>query len=162
MATEIERKFLLDKYPTVSLNKMPADIKQGYIALGLTEIRIRETVNRYWSEKKKRYRPRRRFYLTIKTGKGMIRGETEFQITAAVFRKMWPLTLGQRVIKNRSVHKDWNGLRWEIDVYDSGLITVEVELASAEVSIEIPEGLKHHIVKEITGDPTYSNQRLAK
>ena len=55
-----------------------------------------------------------------------------------------------------------NGFYYEIDIYPewSDKAIMEIELHSEDQEIEFPEGID--VLREVTGDPTYSNHELAR
>lgn len=104
---------------------------------------------------------REQFHINHKRGNGLVREESESEISAQVFAKDWPSTLGHRVIKKR--HRvAIKGLIWEIDEFsDFPLVLVEVELPYVEHPCEIPAWLSPWIVREVTEDSQYRNYNLA-
>ncbi|WP_244654006.1 hypothetical protein [Lentimonas sp. CC4] len=79
---EIERKFLIPRPP--ALEGVPStQLRQGYIATGSTEVRLRDADGSYT--------------LTCKRGDGLVRREEEIEIDAAQFNALWTLTEGQRI-----------------------------------------------------------------
>jgi len=70
---------------------------------------------------------------------------------------MWPLTAGKRVHKRR-----YRLGRWEIDLFlDRDLVLAEIELASEDEPVDIPDWLSPYLEREVTGDPAYVNLNLA-
>ncbi len=148
MATEIERKFLVDG--PLEFDGAGRVMEQGYIALdpGGTEVRIRieEGINT----------------LAVKRGGGMVRTEIEIEVDDERARALWALTEGRRLTKSRYI-RPYRNHRIEIDVYGgplSGLVVAEVEFESeAEaLAFEPPAWLG----REITGDAKYRNNVLAR
>ena len=147
---EIERKFVLAE-PPAGLDDHPhARIEQGYVAIDPngTEVRVR----RRGSERT----------LTIKSGSGLVRTESEAELEGARFDALWPLTDGRRVVKTRYLVPLDGGLTVEVDVYEGplqGLVTAEVEFGdeSAGEAFEAPAWLG----TEVTGDKRYANRALA-
>jgi adenylate cyclase len=146
---EIERKYLLSGTPENFWHYPSVQIVQGYIAINDdgSERRIRDASGVYTE--------------TTKSGKGMVRGETELSITAAEFERLWPLTEGKRIEKNRfSIPHDEHTI--ELDVYDGelwGLLVAEVEFTSEVAANDFtpPEWFG----AEVTEDKRYKNQQLA-
>ncbi|HHN77184.1 MAG TPA: adenylate cyclase [Phycisphaerales bacterium] len=149
MATEIERKFLVEG--PLELDGPGRVMEQGYIALDPekgTEVRIRieEGINT----------------LAVKRGGGMVRTEIEIEVDDEKARALWALTEGRRLTKSRYI-RPYRNHRVEIDVYGgalSGLIVADVEFSSeAEaLAFEPPAWLG----REITGDAAYRNNVLAR
>ena len=98
-------------------------IEQGYLAIDRdgTEVRIRRRGGRH--------------LLTVKSGDaGAVRVEEEFEIEAAASR-LWPLTAGRRLEKDRHLIELPGRLPAELDVYGgelAGLRVVEVEFDSTD------------------------------
>lgn len=148
MGTEIERKFVLRSAPDWLAEAPSESISQGYLAIGDdTEVRIRLIGGQ----------PK----LTVKTGTGLEREETEIDLEHEQYEALWPLTKGRRIEKVR-YRRDESGATIEIDVYSGahqGLIVAEVEFASIAASdaFEPPEWLG----EEVTGDERWANRSLA-
>ncbi|MGH7471192.1 MAG: CHAD domain-containing protein [Longimicrobiales bacterium] len=148
---EIERKFLLTRFPRLR-NAQQLNIQQGY----LPGSDIRERVRSIESN------DGRTFYRTLKAGRGLTRLEIEETIDEHVFKGLFALTKGQRVRKRRYIVEE-NGLRWEIDRFlDRKLVLAEVELESEDQVIELPRWLKPLVEREVTDDPEFSNEKLAR
>jgi len=144
---EIERKYLLSSLPSHKVLGKGKLISQGYISAGEPEVRMRSKANT--------------FYLTVKSGYGLKRGEREAEIPSAAFRRLWPTTVGRRIRKTRYAVSD-RALTWEIDQYYGplkGLHTAEVELHNTRQKVVIPSFLS--VVRDITDDPRYKNKNLA-
>ena len=147
--TEIERKFLVAHGPSGLERYRSAQIDQGYLAADAeAEVRVR--------------RIDEQGFLTVKRGSGRDRLEEEIEITAQQLEALWPATEGRRLEKRR-FYVPLDGLTAEVDVYGGpldGLITAEVEFESVADS----EGFDPPpwFGEEITGDPSYANQALAK
>ncbi|MBK5115849.1 MAG: CYTH domain-containing protein [Thermoleophilia bacterium] len=148
MGTEIERKFLLTEAPGW-LGECPSrHIAQGYLALEAdVEVRLRRLGDE--------------FRLTVKSGHGLSRGETEIELDRGQFEALWPMTGGRRILKRRYYRPAEEGT-FEIDVFESelvGLLTVEMEYDSeaASETFDPPAWLGD----EVTGDDRYANRSLA-
>jgi CHAD domain-containing protein/CYTH domain-containing protein len=149
---EIERKYLLRDLPTLEGAVETAEIVQGW----LPGDAVRERLRRVDANGTPR------FYRTIKSGTGIARLELEDETDADLFETLWPLTEGRRVRKRR--HKVREGERvWEIDEFlDRDLVLAEVELPSIDAPVELPEWLRPHVVREVTGEAEYKNENLAR
>lgn len=144
---EIERKFLARDVP--ELQAPGVAIKQGYLVLApRAEIRVRRAGDQST--------------LTVKGGKGMARDEIETRINREMFDSLWPLTEGRRLEKSRQAVSLPDGLQAEVDTYRGdleGLQVIEVEFSSeAEARVFQPPAW---FGWELTGDPAWSNARLA-
>jgi CHAD domain-containing protein/CYTH domain-containing protein len=148
---EIERKFLLKRMPRLP-HAEALNIQQGY----LPGTDIRERVRSIESKEGRTY------FRTLKAGLGASRLEIEEETTERIFKRLFALTKGQRVRKRRYVMED-NGLRWEIDRFlDRKLVLAEVELEHEDQPIEFPRWLKSLIVRDVTNEADYTNERLAR
>jgi len=152
--TEIERKYLLSDLPSGPLGD-PAttvqDIAQGYLPGGHVTERVRAVVADGVT----------RWYRTVKGGNGLVRLELEDQIDRNLFDALWPLTAGRRVHKRRYLVREGD-VEWTIDEFlDRPLTLAEVELAQPDDAPPPPSWLAPHVDREVTGDPTYDNARLA-
>ncbi len=149
MATEIERKFLLDDLPEGLSGFDSKRIEQGYLVVSdQDEVRLR--------------RSGKVLQMTVKRGHGMSREETEIDLGPEQFDALWPLTAGRRIEKTRYLVPLEGGLTAEVDVYagdQRGFQVVEVEFGSEEEShsFEPPAWFG----RDVTGSPEYSNQRMA-
>jgi len=149
---EIERKFLLSRLPDAAREAPNVRIEQGWMA----GEKIRERLRRVSDASGERY------YRTIKLGTGATRAEYEEAISFEMFEPLWPLTAGCRVEKRRYKLRDGERI-WEIDDFAGReLVTAEVELPSEDTPVELPAWLAPCVVREVTGDPAYSNQNLAR
>jgi CYTH domain-containing protein len=148
---EVERKWLVPELPADVLDGPPPDaIQQGYLTIGSegaeTRVRRRGT----------------QCTLTVKSGQGMVRKETEIEISSEQFEQLWPATEGARIEKQRYARRAEDGHLTEVDVYGGalqGLIVTEVEFSD-------PWGAESFVApywfgREVTDDPDYKNHRLA-
>lgn len=155
---EIERKYLI-AYPDFSwLERQPGlrrvEIVQTYL-LG----REGETLRvRQWVENGESL-----FIETRKSGRGIRRTETERQLTAAAYRSALEHADPARrsIVKTRYI-LPYEGQNFEIDVYPfwTEQAVMEIELEHEDQPIRFPEGIT--ILKEVTGDPGYTNSALAR
>lgn len=149
MAHEIERKFLVSELPPGIEGYPYNEIIQGYLRISDdgTEQRVRKKGTR--------------FLHTIKSGEGLIREETEQEISEEQFNKLWPKTEGKRIYKTR-YDIEYENFLIELDVYSDeleGLIVAEVEFESeAQSSSFVPP---KWFGTEITHDERYKNKNLA-
>lgn len=149
---EIERKYLLTALPEGVLGHTCLELDQGY----LPGRDIRERVRRIVGPEGTTYRR------TIKAGRGISRIEFEEPMDAATFEQLWPLTEGSRVSKRRYVVPDGE-LVWEIDEFtDRDLVLAEVELPSADIVPEPPDWLAPYVVRDVSEESGFVNQKLAR
>ena len=150
MATEIERKFLLDGRPKQIQGRIGERIEQGYLAAGESiEVRLRKVDDRR--------------LLTAKVGHGESRFEVEIPLGSGQFDALWPLTEPRRLRKTRYLAPLGGGLEAEVDVYEdglAGLVTAEVEFGFERQSRDFQP--PPWLGEEITGDRRYANQSLAR
>jgi len=149
MSQELERKFLVKELPADLENYPKNEIIQGYLIItdNDIEVRIRKKGDKYFE--------------TVKAGSGLVRQESEKEITKETFFDHWPLTEGKRVEKVR-YEILFNGKLIELDIYSGGLeglAVAEVEFESEEesVSFEPPSWFG----EEVTHDERYKNKNLA-
>ncbi|NDW03747.1 CYTH domain-containing protein [Jiella pacifica] len=147
MAREIERKFLLAGDGWRPHAHSAKRLEQFYLFAGEDRsCRVRITDGA--SAK-----------LTLKTGRGLSRGEFEYDIPLEDAETLRDSALGRVIEKTR--HLVANGRHTiEIDVYEGaldGLIVAEIELTDEDESFEHPDFLG----AEVTGDERYLNQTLA-
>jgi CYTH domain-containing protein/CHAD domain-containing protein len=149
MATEIERKFLLEQLPAELEQSPAADIEQGYLAATKsTEVRVRRHGEGY--------------SLAFKRGAGEEREEIEVELDRRQFEALWEATDGSRLMKRRYLVSLGDRVSAEVDVYFgslAGLLVAEVEFPSREAaaSFQPPDWFG----REVTGDRRYANQALA-
>ncbi|HEY2066481.1 MAG TPA: CHAD domain-containing protein, partial [Gemmatimonadaceae bacterium] len=155
---EIERKYLLRELPPEVGAAPTSEIEQGYLPGARVAERLRRMVDVDTGDGNEHERLLR----TVKVGNGLSRTEIEEEMPRDVFEAMWPLTEGRRVRKRRYRVHD-GPLTWEIDEFlDRELVIAEVELGRADAEVEIPAWLERHVVREVTAEPEYANQNLAR
>lgn len=143
---EIERKFLVKSLPAEMQDGTL--IQQGYLAHDEhMEVRIRQYGNNH--------------FLTVKEGAGLMRRETEVEISHEQFLALWPSTEGRRLEKVRSL-VNYGAFQVEVDRYLGDLeplLVAEVEFSSVEESesFEKPD----YLGQEVTEVEAYRNISLA-
>ena len=149
MAREIERKFLVTELPQELESYPKNEIIQGYISIleDGTEERVRKKGAR--------------FFHTVKTGSGLVRQESDKEISEKEFNELWAKTDGKRILKTR-YDIEYEGLLIELDIFSQnlqGLVVAEVEFEDEEQSYKFvpPEWFGN----EITDDNAYKNKTLA-
>lgn len=148
MALEIEKKFLLTRFPESEL-RPPTFISQGYISRSTEQtVRVRVSGNQG--------------SITIKgpTINGS-RKEFEYPIPAEDAKEMLDLFCPGPVIEKNRYHYIFKGFKWEIDQFfgdNQGLIVAEIELESIDQSFDKPDW----IGREVTDEPRYFNSNLVK
>ncbi len=150
---EYELKFLLDAAPAEALAAAPVFIEQGWIP----GVRLRERLRRcVYPDNTVRY------IRTVKLGKSVARIEIEEETDKATFDAMWPLTHRARIRKYRYAVQH-AGHTWEIDVFqERDLVLAEVELSHESERVVIPDWLRPHVIREVTGESQYTNSRMAR
>jgi adenylate cyclase len=149
MATEIERKFLVDKDKwKTSFADSHSAIRQGYLTSDPDKtVRIR--ISGYDG------------FITIKSKtKGISRSEYEYKIPVKDAEEMLNSLCSEVISKTRYfVHI--NNHTWEVDVFaekNEGLIVAEIELESEDETFLKPEWAG----EEVSSDFRYSNSNLAR
>jgi len=146
LATEIERKFLVDG-GKVSVLKFSAEefIAQGYLSTSPT-VRVRVKNNRG--------------FLTIKSATvGIERKEFEYEIPLDDAEELLQLC-GSHVLKKVRRKIFHGGHVWEVDFFGGkldGLILAEVELSRPDEAVEIPDW----VTREVSDDVRYFNSNLS-
>ena len=146
---EIERKFLVKTMPVLS-HAQKAYLHQGYITHSndSVEVRLRQKDEQY--------------FITVKSGSGMVRSERETSIEQKQFETLWPDTQGKRIEKHR-----WTGQlntleTFELDVFMgelASLVLVEVEFSSTKQANDFQPA--DWFGREVTADKRYKNKALA-
>ena len=147
MATEIERKFLIDE-KIFSAQNLPEGekISQGYLT---TEkncvVRVRVKKNRA--------------FLTVKgVNVGIVRKEFEYEIPVADAEELLKLC-GEKILQKVRYKIEHAGKIWEVDIFEgrhAGLILAEVELNAPDEFVKIPDW----VGEEVSGNPKYFNSNL--
>lgn len=146
-ALEIERKFLFEGDVAAVGATRKARIRQGYLAVGDREVRVRDQQGSC--------------FLTVKEGSGLARQESEVRLSRRQFEALWPLTDGRRIEKVRSVVEAGDHVV-EIDIFEgalAGLVTAEVEFASRDEARRFAKPA--FLGAEVTGVRAYANAALA-
>jgi CYTH domain-containing protein len=145
MAIEIERKFLV----TGDAWKAAAGVlyRQGYLSTEKARtVRVRIAGDRG--------------FITIKgPASGIVRPEFEYEIPPDDSAAMLDTLCIRPLIEKRRYTIEHKGLSWEVDEFfgeNQGLVVAEVELASADQAIELPDW----VGAEVTGDARYFNSSL--
>jgi CYTH domain-containing protein len=148
---EIERKFAVSELPSDFNHGNPTELRQGYIAVTEdgTEVRVRAEDDR-------------RFELTVKAGAGLTRVEETVALDAAAFARLWPLTQGRRIEKQR-VRCPLGEHTLEVDFYRGaleGLRVAEIEFPSAASAEAFAKPT--WLGRELTQDGRFRNRALAE
>ena len=157
---EIERKFLIARPSVRWLESLPncerVDIIQTYLKTdeNTEETRIRQ-------------RGANGHYIYFKTTKRKLNGIKRVEEEERLTQEEYLSLMVQADPVFRPIHKvryclSANGFYYEIDIYPewSDKAIMEIELHSEDQAIEFPEGID--VLREVTGDPTYSNHELAR
>ena len=149
MPQEVERKYLVcnDRWRSQVVRQYT--IRQGYLCVDperTIRVRLRDRVG----------------FLTIKgKSNGIVRAEYEYEIPASEASELLD-TLCLRPLIEKTRHcVEFSGLTWEIDEFsgeNANLIIAEVELASAEQAISLPDW----IGMEVSRDRRYFNAYLSQ
>ncbi|HNP75532.1 MAG TPA: adenylate cyclase [bacterium] len=162
---EIEKKYLVEYVSDETLfycHVGTKTIQQGYISVEESgkEIRIRKIRTKTRSENG--CDDSTSYCLTVKSGQGLAREETEMEISPEQFEVLWPLTLHRRIIKDRLLIALKDGLIAEVDFYFGnlgGLYTAEVEFPDVETAEAFTP--PDWFGADITKDNRFKNQNLA-
>lgn len=145
--TEIERKFLIDSFPSDLPLKRACQVYQAYLSLE-PEVRIRRYVKEGLDTG---------HVLTIKSGSGLVRREVEFAISQEQFDSLAEMIPVPFVSKDFRVYQLPNGLELECSLVDKGMhsefMYAEVEFPSVEAAGQFDP--LPFFKQEITDDPAY-------
>ena len=157
---EIERKYLISRPDLRALEQLSncerVDIVQTYLKSGdpseERRIRQRGSAGSYV------------YFMTCKRKAGGIgRVETEKRLSQEEYvALMVEADPGFRPIHKTRYCLSENGLYYEIDIYPEwkDKAVMEIELYSEDQEIVFPEGID--VIREVTGNPAYSNHELAR
>ena len=148
MATETERKFLVEGESDKALAERRRHIEQFYLsARPEATVRVRIADGRAW--------------LTVKgLTRGCSRAEYEYEVPVADAEGMRVMAEGRVVEKTRWVVPAGDSLKWEVDEFHgalAGLTVAEIEVPEENTVFERPE----FVGREVTGDARYYNSSLA-
>ena len=142
---EIERKFLVDKLPSLQGVKFE-EITQAYLSIN-PEVRVRKRGEKY--------------YHTEKGERDLVREEIEREITKAEYESLFEMAQGRVIEKTRYCIPYLNHII-ELDIYKGkheGLIVAEIEFESEKEALALT--LPSWFGKEITYDASFRNKILA-
>lgn len=152
MATEIERKFLVDHAAWQELkSRLDGKLyRQGYLpaddAAASIRVRLAGTTSR----------------LTIKgPSEGIRRLEYEYDIPRAEAEEILDTLCRKPLIEKTRYRVEHRGLTWEIDEFhgeNAGLILAEIELPSEDHPFDPPPWID----REVSEDPRYFNAYLSR
>jgi CYTH domain-containing protein len=148
---EIERKFLLKRFPRLEKINTVYQIDQWYHSDGY---RYRKQVEIPTGDIE--------IFKTKKTNisKG-INQEEEVTLTLSEFSEL-DLSNSLHINKTRTVIK-YKGHKFEIDKYNGiNIIILEVELKDLDENIYFPKYIEKEILYEVTGIKEFSNKKLAE
>ena len=148
MASEIERKFLVDLERFRTPNEGGNHYFQGYLTKGSPSVRVRIA-----GEKA---------FLTVKSkAQGITRAEFEYAIPMADAEAMLTTLCLKPLIDKHRFRIPHDGHVWEVDVFHGdnyGLVVAEIELGSETEPFTDPGWL----ATEVTDDPRYLNANLGE
>lgn len=143
---EIERKFLIDKFPDHLPLYEECIMFQGYISV-MPTVRIRKKVSQNETS----------FKMTIKSSGEMVRHEVEFKLPESKYNELQSIFCPDPIIKQKKNYVLPDGKILECNLVDQG---AETEFMYAEIEFESIEEAKEYILpdflnKEITYDNSY-------
>jgi CYTH domain-containing protein len=145
---EIERKFLVKNKPNLFFAKEKINIFQFYLSFN-PEIRLRKS--------------NETFFLTIKSGEGLVRSEFEFIVSEEEYIARKKDKISNEIRKTRYILELTNDCIAEFDVYNGylkGLCVVEVEFKTEGEALGfVPP---QWFGDEITSNKKYKNKNLSK
>ena len=157
---EIERKYLISRPNLRLLEQMPncerIDIVQTYLKSDDPS-----------EERRIRQRGSNGNYIYFMTRKRKATGIKRIEIEERLSQEEYIALMVEADPGYRSIYKtryclSENGMYYEIDIYPEwkDKAVLEIELSAEDQQIIFPEGID--VIREVTGDPSYSNHHLAK
>ena len=157
---EIERKYLIARPNLQALEKLPncecVDIVQTYLKSSNPS-----------EERRIRQRGKNGNYICFMTCKRKAGGIRRVEIEKRLSQEEYIALMVEADPLYRTIHKkryclSENGLYYEIDVYPEwkNKALMEIELYNEDQEIVFPEGID--VIREVTGDPAYTNHELAR
>jgi adenylate cyclase len=148
MATETERKFLVDNSQLALYGKRKERLKQGYLCSSDDAVTRIRTIDD-------------RAVLTVKSrNPGITRAEFEYDIPYNDAIEM--LELCESVVEKTRYYVPQGDLTWEIDIFEGklrGLYLAEIEGTEEQVAaVDLPP----FIGEEVSTDVRYSNHSLSE
>lgn len=146
---EVERKWIMKNTPNLVPDKT-VNIIQFYTG---GDVRYRRESA---SDERQEF-----FYKMEKQPIG--KGESLETMQEISLQEFWNATQNcpYMIRKKRQVYKQ-EKFNIEIDVFwNMSLVMMEIEVNSLEDNLEIPEAISKYIIKEVTGDPHFSNKYLS-
>ena len=146
MTYEIERKWLVNEIPFSLGDYRHEEFVQAYIMTSDNScLRIRKTKTSHYEK----------YYLTVKAGQGLKREEVEFEIKKDDFDQLFELD--KKILTKNRYYVNY----YQVDFFtDRNLILVEVEFDDEIAANDFEPPAWFGI--EVTDDPKYLNQNLAK
>ena len=157
---EIERKYLIARPNLRALEQLPncerVDIVQTYLRSADPQ-----------EERRIRQRGSNGNYIYFMTRKRKAGGISRIEIEERLSQEEYIALMVEADPDYRAIHKERyclseNGLYYEIDISPEWKehAVMEIELYSEDQEIVFPEGID--VIREVTGDPAYSNHELAR
>ena len=147
---EIERKWIVDRWPDNLHFDREYDMRQGYLTVHPT-VRIREEALNGGETS---------YVLCLKSGSGLARYETEINLTHDEFREIEEMIGLPLIPKIRKNYLLSDGLVLEVNLVDEGAPTeymyAEIEFDSVEEARSWDpgkEGLQEYLSQEVTEEP---------
>jgi len=141
---EIERKFIAEIIDIPLF--WPVDVIEQWYLIDeqYREVRLRFKGNRW--------------FLTEKQGSGMVREETEEEISPFVGKTLSLVFMDKPSVLKRRCYVEG----WEIDIYEDNTVVAEIEGKTAEDldNVKCPKHIR--LIQEVTDDPRWKNKSIAK
>lgn len=149
----LEELVLTDEAITIKVKQ----IKQSYLLKTKdSEVRVRKVKNVTTGEIS--------FTQTVKMGSGMVRNEDEIDIDKKTYNRLVKAAIATIEKHRISMFDEQSSTTIDIDLYESGLCTMEIEFPNEEKAetFDISHSfLGEYVEGEITGNKEYSNYRMA-
>lgn len=147
MNKEIERKFLIKKFPEHLPKFKTMTIYQGYLTTGDIEVRVREYIPHPYG--------RKQFTMTIKSSGGLIRNEVESIIPEEFYNGIKELINAKFIKKECCVYTLNSELELEVSKVDDDWMYAEIEFKSEKDANDFNMSRYPVLLKDITADSNY-------
>ena len=149
MASEIERKFLVNRKSWPVPDSPGVILRQGYLCVDPERtVRVRIAGSKG--------------FLTLKgLTRGIERAEFEYEIPVSDAEKILDDLCVKPLLEKTRYVIPYGGLKWEVDVFrgeNEGLVVAEVELTDRNAYVEAPPW----VGSEVSDDPRYFNSNLSR
>jgi len=145
------RLFLLGRVPPRALDEQPVLVETGY----LPGDRVREWLTRTTGPAGTLHER------WVEQGAGLRRTSLVELPPRELFEQLWPLTAARRLVRRRYVLTDGE-VSWTIDEHVGRRLVLAAAPVDPERELDVPAWLAPHLGAEVTADPAYDDEALAR